>query len=174
MKKIKNSLLLIVLLLNNIIYTQNPVIDQFPYLCEFEKYSDCKLFNVGNDDLEWLFSFEEDRYIFIYRDSIDELEKQAWLECIVDLRNVETAKMSFDYVLASANNLLPGTLQVDINYKEKWKYGIWHTHLNDIEWKKQEIDLSRYCGRLIIISFTGYIEVPESHICLDNVLITGK
>ncbi len=179
MKKIIINLIIIFLFVN----VNSQIIDDFPYLCEFEEYSDCKWFNVeGRDDCDWLYSLDKNRYAFVK--SLNEVEeKQAWLEAIVDLRYVEKAKLVFDYKMLSSisisstsniKNIKPGTLQVDINHNGEWKYGIWYTHSNDIKWKKQKIDLSEYCGELIIVSFTGYIKTPKTDICLDNILITGK
>jgi len=178
MKKIISNLIAFCFLLN----ANSQVITNFPYLCEFEVHSDCRWFNAEDDDFDWLFSLNENRHVFV-EFSIEQKEKQAWLEAIVDLRDVKKADITFIYKIqtnvslastSSKKNIKPGTLQLDINRGGEWEYNLWHDHSNGIKWKKQKIDLSEYCGELVVLSFTGYIEVPQSDICLDNILITGK
>ena len=140
------------------------------------------MFNIENyNDSYWLISSENNGHVFVTALS-EANEKQAWLEAEVDLRNVKKAEIVFNYKIenlvsnseVNLNGNEPGTLQLDVNYKGKWKYDLWHKHSSDPEWKKQKIDLSEFCGEVILISFTGYLEVPWSEVCLDNILLTAK
>ena len=165
----------------NISFSQG-VIDEFPYTCDFDDYNTDWVNVDDDDDFDWLISSDENSYALV--SSLSEIEeKQAWLEAIVDLRDVKKADITFIYKIqtlvplsstSNRKNIKPGTLQLDINYKGEWKYDLWHNHSSDIKWKKQKIDLSEYCGELIVLSFTGYIEVPETDICLDNITIQDR
>lgn len=178
MKKLISSLITLFLLLNINCQT----INNFPHLCEFENNFSCNWFNIENgQDFHWLTSKENNSYVFVISLS-KARKKQAWLEAEIDLRNVKKAEIVFNYKIENLvsdseidlKDIKPGTLQLDINHKGKWKYDLWHKHSSNSEWKKQRINLSEYCGGLVILSFTGYLEIPWSEICLDNILITAK
>ena len=172
----------------NMSFSQGAV-NEFPYICDFNDYT-TKWVNVeGKDDIDWLYAFSKEEHSFgtgsqdkesgyLYIDSSypNNDEKQAWLELVVDLTHLMAPEILFDYQMYASHKKGegPGALQLDIHDGNTWVYDLWHNHNSNKKWKSKRIDLSKYSGKVVILSFTGFTTGWQSDICLDNIVIRDR
>jgi len=165
------------------------VIKTFPYISNFDNYG-TEWVNIENkDDIDWLFAYSKDvhsygtgsqdkdkGYLYIESSFPNNDKQQAWLELVVDFTDLKAPEILFDYQMYASHKKGegPGALQLDIHDGKTWVYDLWHNHNSNEKWKSKRIDLSKYSGKVVILSFTGFTTGWQSDICIDNIVIRDR